>query len=487
VYILHRLYVHINHHTFLVHNPDSTPKGNNSKPLTLRFSLSFQLSNRDFKEHTTGPKFLHLHHPKSLTFHSFNSTSKMEMNTFSPPNDSSRGNNIKGSVERAETSDKTPKRDLTLKCKGQTILGKQCQQYVGELGRDGYCHFHLHLSNSNPNLTTSKQTTLKPYTPRHTTPKSATPKPANIPINAELTPPPSGNKKEKRARSLKCKGQSQDGNKCEQYVGISGRNGYCHFHLYQEKSDFAPEGVNSRKGKDKELPEPQQAAQVRNYLEHRLLGSGQEGVGVMLNQQVLNQQPLNEQPSNQEMLNQHLLNQEGLNLHPLEIPAHHPLNQHLLTPEALLNHPLNYLRINPNLPVSFWNLYSGPPTSPVTVEEHLNLVGRPVVLSALANRRRDNGQDRDPPTILDIDKDRDGGESREGREVLGMNSASTDPVLPVYYPAPREKEVFCPHCLGRRYADEEELWRCADGFACPVTRDLVFTECPEVMGANRRL
>jgi hypothetical protein len=115
----------------------------------------------------------------------------MEMNTFSPPNYCSQGNPIQINAERAESPGENPKRDLTLKCKGHTILGKQCQQYVGELGQNGYCHFHLHLST--PDLTTPKATSLKPAKP-----KSATPKPAAN-INAEPTPPPSGNKKRKEA------------------------------------------------------------------------------------------------------------------------------------------------------------------------------------------------------------------------------------------------------------------------------------------------
>jgi hypothetical protein len=342
----------------------------------------------------------------------------MDMNTFEPPNDSSQGNHIHIDAESADSSGKNPKRDTALKCKGQTILGKQCQQYVRELGQNGYCHFHLHLSNSN----SSPQEGIA--TPKESTPKQTTPRPANVPINAEPTPPPSG-KKEKRDTTLKCKGQNQDGKKCEQYVGMSGRNGYCHFHLYQEESDYAPEGFNSRKGKEREMAEgKQQIAVVGNYLDHQILG-----------QEVLNEQ--------------------------------------LLSEEALMQHPLNDQRINPNRPVSFWNLYRGPPTGPVMIEEHLNLVRRPVGLTALANRRRVNNQDTD--ILENNDRDSDG--------VLGMNSNSTNPVL--YHPAPAEK-VYCPHCLGRRYANEEELWRYADGFACPVTRDSEFTECPEVVGANRR-
>jgi hypothetical protein len=206
---------------------------------------------------------------------------------------------------------------------------------------------------------------------------------------------------------------------------MSGRNGYCHFHLYQENSDYAPEGFNSQKGKEREMAEgKQQTAVVENYL----------------NQQVLNQQSP---------------------------------NQEILSEELLMQNPLNHQRINPNRPVSFWNLYRGPPTDPVMIDEHLNLVRRPVGLTALANHGRANNQD---PAILGVnDKDSDG--------VLGMNSNSTDPVL--YHPVPAEK-VYCPHCLGRRYANEEELWRYADGFACPVTRDSEFTVCPEVIGANRR-
>jgi hypothetical protein len=238
---------------------------------------------------------------------------------------------------------------------------------------------------------------------------------------------------------------------------MSGPNGYCHFHLYQEESDYALEGFNLGKGKGKEMETgPQQTNVVQKFL----------------NQEMLNQQLVSDQPLNQEMFNDQLLNDQRL-------------NQQLLNQEGLIAHPLNHLRINPNLPVSFWNLYRGPPTGPVMTEEYPNLVRRPVALSALANWRRDNGQD--PPAILETDDEIRGG--REGREVLGVNSASTDPVLPVYYPElpPVTEKVFCPHCLGRRYADEEELWKYADGFACPVTRDAVFTECPEVMGANRRL
>ena len=168
------------------------------------------------------------------------------------------------------------------------------------------------------------------------------------------------------------------------------------------------------------------------------------------------------------------MNEELLNQHPVGVLGQHPLNQKLLAEEALMQHPLNHRRINPNRPISFWNLYRGPPTGPVMIDEHLNLVSRPVGLSALANRRRANNQDAD---ILEDNES-------DNTNPLGMQSDSTDPVL--YHPAPAEK-VYCPHCLGRRYADEEELWRHADGFACPVTRDTEFTECLEVRGANRRL
>ena len=200
----------------------------------------------------------------------------MEWNTSEPPNDSSKGDHIHIDAESPETPGKNHKRDTSLKCKGQTKAGKQCEQYVGELGQNGYCHFHLHLSNSNSSSQDGNTT------PKATTPKPVTPKPtANInslPINAEPTPPPSG-KKEKRDTSLKCKGQNQGGKKCEQYVGMSGRNGYCHFHLYQEESDYAPEGFNSRKGKERDIAEgKQQNAVMRNYLNHQ-----------HLDQEVLNQ------------------------------------------------------------------------------------------------------------------------------------------------------------------------------------------------------
>jgi hypothetical protein len=335
-------------------------------------------------------------------------------------------------AERADSPGKNPKRDTILKCKGQTKGGKQCEQYVGELGKNGYCHFHLHLFDPNSSPQDGNEN------PIPATPKPATPKPTantnSLSINAEPTPPPSG-KKEKRDTTLKCKGHNQEGKKCEQYIGMSGRNGYCHFHLYQENSDYAPEGFNSRKGKEKDIAEgKEQTTVVRNYL-------------------------------NQEVLNKELLNQ-----HPVGVLAQHPLNQQPLTEEALMQHPLNHQRINPNRPVSFWNLYRGPPTGPVMIDEHLNLVGRPVALSALANRRRANNQD----AAIDSDN----------TNPHGMQSDSTDPVF--YHPAPAEK-VYCSHCLGRRYANEEELWSYADGFACPVTRDSGFTECLEVRGANRRL
>jgi hypothetical protein len=371
----------------------------------------------------------------------------MEWNTFKPPNDSSQGNYLHIDAERAETSGARAKRDTTLKCKGQTKGGKQCEQYVGELGQNGYCHFHPHLSNSNPSPQDGN-TTPNPATPKPTTSKPT----ANIyplPNNAEPTPPPSS-KKEKRDTTSKCKGQNKEGKKCEQYVGMSGRNGYCHFHLYQEISDYAPEGFNSRNGKEREMiTEEPQTNVGQNYLNQEVLG--------------------------QEVLNQEVLNQQLVNQHPLGVLGHHPLNQQLLTKEALMQHPLNHQRINPNRPVSFWNLYRGPPTGPVMIDEHLNLVRRPVSLAALANHRRANNQD---VSILDNDNDND------NVNLQGMQSDSSDPVL--YHLAPAEN-VFCPHCLGRRYANEEELWRYADGFACPVTRDSEFTECLEVMGGNRRL
>jgi hypothetical protein len=378
----------------------------------------------------------------------------MEWNTFQLPNDSSKGNNIRIDAERAETSGSNPKRDTTLKCKGQTKGGKQCEQYVGELGQNGYCHFHLHLSNSNSSLQDESTT------PNPATSNSATPKPtANInplPINAEPTPPPSG-KKEKRDTTLKCKGQNQGGKKCEQYVGMSGRNGYCYFHLYQENSDYAPEGFNSREGKEKEVAtEAQQTSVVRNYLNHQLLGQ-EISDPQLLGPQLLDQHPLGQYPLDEQLSNDQSPNQE------------------ILSEELLMQHPLNHQRINPNRPVSFWNLYRGPPTGPVMIDEHLNQVRRPVGLSALANRRRANNQ---VTTILD------NGNDNANVNLQGMNSNSTDPVL--YDPAPAEK-VYCPHCLGRRYANEEELWGYADGFSCPVTRDSEFTECLEVRGANRRL
>jgi hypothetical protein len=60
---------------------------------------------------------------------------------------------------------------------------------------------------------------------------------------------------------------------------MSGRNGYCHFHPYQENSDYAPEGFNSRKGKERDIAEgKQQNAVMRNYLNHQ-----------HLDQEVLNQ------------------------------------------------------------------------------------------------------------------------------------------------------------------------------------------------------
>jgi hypothetical protein len=44
------------------------------------------------------------------------------------------------------SKDKTPPRDKTQKCKGQTTLGVKCEQYVGPTGSDGFCHFHKPLS-----------------------------------------------------------------------------------------------------------------------------------------------------------------------------------------------------------------------------------------------------------------------------------------------------------------------------------------------------
>ena len=52
-------------------------------------------------------------------------------------------------AERADSLGKNPKRDTTLKCKGQTKRGKQCEQCeqceqcVVGLDQNGYCHFHL--------------------------------------------------------------------------------------------------------------------------------------------------------------------------------------------------------------------------------------------------------------------------------------------------------------------------------------------------------
>jgi hypothetical protein len=83
-----------------------------------------------------------------------------------------------------------------------------------------------------------------------------------IPINTQATPRTSD--KIKRDKTLKCKGKNQEGGKCGQYVGISGENGFCHFH----KPISPDEEAESKKRNENEYaPKQTSAAQaMREFL-----------------------------------------------------------------------------------------------------------------------------------------------------------------------------------------------------------------------------